>query len=142
MKRMCWILIGTALMLSTSGCQHQMFRRGARCRPGLGMPSLGLPRLFNHNTTPPPAAAAPGCNSGCNSGGPMGPPNNAYMPGPYMGGEVSYPSGEVIVGESGPIETVGPMQVNQRPIITGSPASSSSGVLSDVPGPESAPLPN
>lgn len=142
MKRMCWILIGTAVMLSTTGCQHGMFRRGARCRPGLSMPSLGLPRLFNHQAAPPPAAVAqPGCNSGCNSGGPVGPPTQAYAPGPYMTGEVGYPSGEFYVGEGAPMVTEGPMQqVQQRPIITG--PSESPRVISDVPGPESAPLPN
>lgn len=63
------------------------------------------------------------------------------MPGPYMTGEVSYPSGEVIVQDGAPIETMGPIQQNQRPIITGTAEGVRGGVVSDVPGPESAPLP-
>jgi len=167
MKRMGWILVAVALTLSTTGCGHKLFKRGARCRPGVGSSAMsGLHGLFKGHlgggaagapAGGPPADGAPGCNSGCN--GPEGAMSSGFAPSPYSSGPVQ--SGEVIVNEytTGPVETTGPIgsemtgpvesgtvegpvQAN-RPFVSGAAGESSrSGHTSDVPGPETGPLPN
>lgn len=147
MKRMCWILIATAMVISTTGCQS-MCRRGARCRPSLSLPTFGMHGNKGGGGAPMgpgpgPGPAVQGCNSGCNTPGGM--QSSGYAPQPYMVGE-PVQSNEVIVNEytTGPVEgPVGaPVQVN-RPYIA-SPATDSpkSGNFVDVPGPEAGPLPN
>ena len=166
MKRMCWILVGVALTLSTTGCGHKLFKRGARCRPGAGSSAMsGLHGLFKGHLGGAPAggpaggppAGAPGCNSGCNA--PEGGMPGSFAPNPYSGTPMQ--SGEVIVNEytTGPVETTGPIESEMtgpvesgavegpvqanRPFLSGpSGESSRSGNTSDVPGPEAGPLPN
>lgn len=161
MKRFNLAFILLLVVVVTSGCQHGKWRlRGARCRPGMTMPTYaqtGVP------VAPPPAAAAAApCAPGYTTGYP--PPGFAptgYMPGGYMQGGYmpgGYPagmynptegfisdgtitSGDAVQGiETTPIPVENGTTV-ERPYIESAPYESSSNVIT-VPGPEVGPLPS
>ena len=141
MNRMLrWSMVWAVVLLSTTGCQHRLFRlRGARCKPGL-LNSLHLPRL--HGGAPETG----GCSTGtCESpmmGGPVMGGQVMSGPGPMMSSEPMV-TNDVIVGEypGGPIEGGIPMQTTNRPIVSGPVVEGPSAGMGSIPGPESAPLP-
>ena len=63
MKRFNLLVAFTVLIVVTSGCGQGKWRlRGAKCRPGMSMPTYAQPPA-----PPPGAPGAPGapCNQGC-----------------------------------------------------------------------------
>jgi hypothetical protein len=146
MKRLTLVLTLITLTAAVTGCQQGRCRlRGAKCRPGMSMPTYAQPPAQ-------PSAQPPGapCNTGYPPPGYM--PNAGYMPGGgympsggygggYSGGYMPSEgtvSGDVVVQEfpTAPIE--GQTQVLQRPIIE----SVDEGDVITIPGPEMGPLPN
>ncbi len=145
MKRLYLVIPLMMLTVAVTGCQQGKWRlRGARCRPGMSMPTYAQPPA-QAPMGQAPMGQAPMGQAPCNSG--YGPPG--YMQGgSYMqsGGYIpndGMVSGNVVVQEfpTSPIETQ-PQEL-QRPIISGPMVDSiDEGNVITVPGPEMGPLPN
>jgi hypothetical protein len=128
MKRLYLVTTLMLLTVVATGCQQGKWRlRGARCRPGMSMPTYAQP--------PVPSAPPASCNPAYPGPGYM--QGSGYMPSEGM------VSGGVVVQEFPTTPIDGQTQVLQRPIIT-SPAGNSfdDGDVIMVPGPEQGPLPN
>lgn len=129
MKTIHYLLLALLLTSATTGCQQCLSRfRGARCRPGIRLPTFQSPSAQRE--------VAP-CTTGCNS---------TTQP-VYVQPQVGMTSNGTIVNDigydddwTGSTDT----QVRQRPIITsgtivqGVPSPTDAVI---IPGPESGPLP-
>lgn len=149
MKRLYLVLTLVLLMAVSNGCRTGRCRlRGAKCRPGMSMPTYTQPP-GSVPAQPPvgpynPGFPSPGC-APTGFGYPPGygcPPAGAYVPsGAFITGDETT-SGEVVVQEFPTTPIEGQTQVLQRPIIDSSVTESDDGSVITVPGPEMGPLPN
>jgi hypothetical protein len=141
MKTLHWVVALGLLAVVSAGCQHGKWRlRGAKCRPGMSMPTYTQPQ------PPPQMGGQPQCNPGY--------PPTGFVPQEYASPGVMQssgyvPEGNVVSGNvimqefpTTPIEDQ--TQVLQRPYVT-SPVSEPTVTGSEVitvPGPEQGPLPS
>jgi hypothetical protein len=157
MKRLELVLLLMLVTAVATGCQSGKWRlRGARCRPGMTMPTYA-------QTSVPPPAAAP-CNTAYPSPGypptgypaagypspgfvPGGNVQGGYVQGGYVQGDGIMP-GETITSENAgevfptnPIEE-GQTQRLQRPYFDSPVVEGEGGNVITIPGPETGPLPN
>jgi hypothetical protein len=154
LKLLFIILLATAV---TTGCQHGRWRlRGARCRPGMTMPTYAqttVPAVPGAAVAAPcqpgyPAASYPPAGlapTGYAPGGYMMP--GGYMPGGYIPSEGFVP-GETVTSDNAvgefqttPIPMDGTTEV-QRPYFESPQAEGTVGDVITVPGPETGPLPS
>jgi hypothetical protein len=159
MKRFNLLLILVLVVVVTSGCQHGKWRlRGARCRPGLTMPTYAQNAVPAAPATAVAAPCAPGYAPGypATSYPPPGMAPTGYMPNGFLPG--GYPAGAYMPSEGfiseGPITSDGAVQgfqtgpipaegtEAQRPYIESAPLGTTTSDVITVPGPEVGPLPN